>query len=257
MFLIKKIFSRLFFPVPLSLELMWVGLVCMWVWPRRRFGKWILMSGVLTLTLLSFYPIAQFLLKPIESQYSPLLIRSLADGEVFAQSHQVKWIVVLSGGAMKEPSFPLVSQLSSSSLLRLVEGITLYRKVPGVKLLVSGSLEEAELMSQFALSFGVPAEDLVSESNSRDTKDQARLIAHIVSQEPLVLVTEASHMPRSMALFLHQGLSPIAAPVGHRVALNPEYKWWTIFPNAESLKIAQRAIYEYLGLGWAMIRGQI
>lgn len=257
MFLFKKIFSRFFFPVPLSLELIWVGIVCMWLWPQRRFGKLIMMSGVLTLTLLSFPPLSHFLLQPLESQYSPLIIRSSAEGQKFAQSHQVKWIVVLSGGAVKEPSFPLVSQLSSSSVLRLVEGLALYRQVPGVKLLVSGSPQEAELMSKFALSFGVPAEDLVSEPNSRDTKDQARLIAHIVSQEPLVLVTEASHMPRSMALFRHQGLSPIAAPIGHRVVPNPGKKWWTIFPNAGSLRVAQRAIYEYLGLGWAMLRGQI
>ncbi|MDA0738698.1 MAG: YdcF family protein [Nitrospirae bacterium] len=257
MFLFKKIFSRLFFPVPLSLELMWVGLVCMWLWPQRRFGKLILMSGVLTLTLLSFYPLSQVLLKPLESQYPPLLIRSTAEGGVLAKSHQVKWIVVLAGGAMNEPSLPLMSQLSSSSVLRVVEGIALYRFVPGVKLLVSGSLVEAELMSQLALSFGVPGEDVVSESNSRDTKDQALRIANIVAKDPLVLVTEASHMPRSMGLFHKQGLSPIAAPVGHRVALNPEYKWWTLFPNAESLKIAQRAIYEYLGLAWAMVRGQI
>ncbi len=257
MFLFKKIFSKLFFPVPLSLELLWVGVVCMWVWPQRRFGKIILMSGVLTLTLLSFSPLTQLLLKPLESQYSPLLIQSLVDGHVFAKSHQVKWIVVLSGGSVQDPSLPLVSQLSSSSVLRLIEGIALYRFVPDVKLLVSGSLKEAKLMSQFAQSFGVPGEDLVAESNSRDTKDQARFIANIVGQEPLVLVTEASHMPRSMALFHKQGISPIAAPVAHRVRLNPEYTWRTLFPSAESLQIAERAIYEYLGLGWAMIRGQI
>jgi len=257
MFLFKKIFSRLFFPVPLSLELIWVGLVFMWVRPQRKVGKWLMMSGVLTLTLLSFYPISHRLLQPLESQYSPLLIRSAVEGQAFAKSHQVKWIVVLSGGYMKEPGLPLVSQLSSSSVLRLVEGIALYRYVPGVKLLVSGGTEEAELMSQFALSFGVSAKDLVSESNSRDTKDQAQFIAHIVDQEPLVLVTEASHMPRSMALLRKQGLSPIAAPVGHRVRLVTQYQWWKVFPSAESLKIAERAAYEYLGLAWAMVRGQI
>ncbi len=257
MFLFKKIFSRLFFPVPLSLEMIWIGLVFMWVRPQRQVGKWIMMSGVLTLTLFSFHPISHILLWPLESQYSPLLIRTSAEGHAFAQSQHVKWIVVLSGGCRKEPKFPLVSQLSSSSILRLVEGIALYRHVPGVKLLVSGGAEEVELMSQFALSFGVRGEDLIIESNSRDTKDQARFIANIVGQEPLVLVTEASHMPRSMALFRKQGLSPIAAPVGHRVKPVPEYQWWKIFPSAESLKMAERAAYEYFGLAWAMVRGQI
>ena len=41
MYLFKKIFSRVFFPVPLSLELMWVGLILVWLRPQRQMGKWI------------------------------------------------------------------------------------------------------------------------------------------------------------------------------------------------------------------------
>ncbi len=257
MYLFKKVVSRLFFPVPLSLELMWVGLVLMWLRPQRQGGKWIMASGVLLLTLLSIHPFAHMLLQPLESQYPPLTIRSSAEGRAFAQSHRVKWIVVLSGGGKVEPRFPLMSQLSSPSVIRLVEGIILYRHIPGVKLLVSGSPEETKLMYRFARTLGVPEDDVVSESNSRDTKDQARFIANIVTQDALVLVTEASHMPRSMALFRKQGLAPIAAPVGHRVMPNPHYEWWTLFPSAESLKAAERAVYEYLGLVWATMQGQI
>ncbi len=257
MFLFKKIFSRMFFPVPLSLELMWVGLLLMWIRPQRQVGKWMMISGVLLITLLSFHPISRALLTPLESQYPPLLIGSQVEGQALAQSQHVKWIVVLSGGAIEAPNFPLVSQLSSATLLRLIEGVALYRQVPGVKLLLSGSRLEADLMYQFARSFGVPEEDLVTESKGRDTKDQARFVADIVNQDALVLVTEASHMPRSMALFHKWGLSPIAAPVGHRVSPNPQYRWWSLFPSAWSLYMAQRAFYEYLGLAWAALRGQI
>jgi len=257
MYLFKKIVSRVFFPVPLSLELMWVGLLLMWVRPQRQVGKWMMVSGVLILTLLSFHPISGALLAPLESHYPPLLISSQVEGQAFAQSQHVKWIVVLSGGAVEEPHFPLVSQLASATLLRLVEGVALYRYVPGVKLLLSGSQLETGLMYQFARSFGVPEKDLVTESSSRDTKDQARFVADIVTQDVLVLVTEASHMPRSMALFHKWGLSPIAAPVGHRVNPNPQYRWWGLFPSAGSLNMAQRAFYEYLGLAWAALRGQI
>jgi len=257
MFLFKKIVSRVFFPVPLSLELMWVGLLLMWLRPQRQVGKWMMVSGVLLITLLSFHPISRVLLTPLESHYPPLLIGSQVEGQAFAQSQHVKWIVVLSGGAIEAPRFPLVSQLSSATLLRVIEGVALYRYVPGVKLLLSGSRREADLMYQFARRFGVPEEDLVTESKGRDTKDQARFVADIVDQDTLVLVTEASHMPRSMALFHKWGLSPIPAPVGHRVAPNPQYHWWSLFPSARSLTMAERAFYEYLGLAWAALRGQI
>ena len=257
MFLFKKFFSRIFFPVSLGLELIWVGLIFMWIRPNRQMGKWILVSGVLLLTLLSIHPFSYLLLEPLESYYPPLTISSSDDGKAFAQYENVKWVVVLAGGAAVQPDFPLASQLSRSSLVRMVEGISLYRRLPDVKLLISGSHDESTLMYQFALGFGVPEEDIVHESKSHDTKDQAAFIAKMVGQEVLVLVTEASHMPRSMALFRKQGLSPIAAPVGHLVRPNREYKLWSLFPNAGSLKMAERAVYEYLGIAWAMIRGQI
>lgn len=257
MFLFKKMVSRVFFPVPLSLELIWIGLVLMWMRPQRQIGKWILTAGVLVLTLLSFPPFASYLLKPLESQYPPLMIRTNAEGEAFSQKHPMKWVVVLSGGGRIEPSFPILSQLDGNSVQRLSEGIALYNFIPGVKLLVSGSPDQAKLMSQFARTFGVPQEDLVAESNSHDTKDHALFIKNIVEQDLFLLVTEASHMPRSMALFHKQGLSPIAAPVGHRVLPHGGNKLWSFFPSARSLILAERAVYEYLGLAWATIRGQI
>ena len=257
MYLFKKIFSRVFFPVPLSLELMWVGLILVWLRPQRQMGKWILSGGVVVFTLLSFQPISNALLEPLEEQYPPLMVQSKSAGETLVQAQNVKWIVVLSGGGVERPGFPLASQLSSATVLRLVEGIALYQKLPRVKLLISGSHGEAVLMHEFVLTFGVPREDVVVESHSRDTKDQARFVADIVQKEALVLVTEASHMPRSMGLFRKQGLSPIPAPVGHRIRPSTEIRWWSLFPSAESLKVAERAFYEYLGLGWAALRGQI
>ena len=257
MFLLKKILSRIIFPVPLCLELLWGGLVLTWIRPHRQVGKWMLISGVVLLTLLSFHPFAYLLLEPLESQYAPLVIRSPDEGKVFLQSQHVRWVVVLSGGSGVQPDFPLASQLSRPSVVRMVEGILLYRNLPGVKLLISGSPDESELMSRFALAFGVPVQDLVRESNSRDTKDQAKFIADIVKQDRLILVTDASHMPRSMALFRKQGIPAIAAPVAHMVQPNREYEWWSLFPNADSLRMAERAVYEYLGIGWALLRGQI
>ena len=257
MFIFKKLCSRILFPVPLSLELIWVGLFLMWIRPHRKIGKWVLTSGVMIFTLLSFHPISKILLDPLESQYPPLLIRSKVEAQALAKTEQIKWIVVLSGGARNAPSFPLASQLSRSSLLRLVEGVTLYKQIPHVKLLLSGSEVEARLMHQFVLTMGVPEEEVVVKTGSRDTKEQAIVAAEIVGEEALVLVTEASHMPRSMALFHKQGLFPLAAPVGHSILPDEKTELWAFFPNSGSLQIAERAFYEYLGLAWGVLRGQL
>jgi uncharacterized SAM-binding protein YcdF (DUF218 family) len=257
MFLFKKIFSRIFFPVPLSLELIWAGLFLMWVRPQLKIGKWVLASGVIVLTLLSFHPISKILLAPLESQYSPLLIRSQVEAQALAKTEQIKWIVVLSGGARNVPNLSVASQLSKSSLLRLVEGVILYKQIPHVRLLLSGSAVEARLMHQFVLAMGVPEGNVVVKAESRDTKDQAIVVAETVGEEALVLVTDASHMPRSMALFHKQGLFPLAAPVGHSTWPGEKRAVWAFFPNSGSLQIAERAFYEYFGLAWGLLRGQL
>ena len=133
----------------------------------------------------------------------------------------------------------------------------MYKQIPHVKLLISGSELETRLMRQFVLTMGVPEEDVIVESESRDTKDQALFVEKIVGKEALVLVTEASHMPRSMALFHKQGLFPIAAPVGHLISPGGKAGLWGFIPNSGSLQIAERAFYEYLGLAWGVLRGQI
>lgn len=62
-------------------------------------------------------------------------------------------------------------------------------------------VSNAEIMARVAMEIGVPERDIILESKSKDTKDEARFIKPIVGNEPFVLVTTASHIPRSMALF--------------------------------------------------------
>ena len=258
MFIFKKVVSRIFFPVPLSLELIWIGLLLAWIWPKRKIGKLFIVSGVVIFTLLSFQPISRILLEPLESQYPPLLIQSKVEAQALVQMEQVKWIVVLSGGGGDMPNLPLASQLSRVSLLRLAEGVTLYKQIPHVKLLLSGSDIEAGLMHQFVLNMGVPEADVVVEAGGRDTKDQTIAVAEIVGKEAFVLVTSASHMPRSMALFHKQSLFPLAAPVGHLIGPGGRIlSFWALVPNSRSLQMAERAFYEYLGLAWGALRGQL
>jgi uncharacterized SAM-binding protein YcdF (DUF218 family) len=95
------------------------------------------------------------------------------------------------------------------------------------------------------------------ESVSKDTKDEARLIEEIVGNDSFVLVTSASHMPRSMAIFEKRGMHPIPAPTEHLAKESQRISPGMFFPSADGLKKAERAFHEYLGLGWAKLRGQI
>lgn len=154
------------------------------------------------------------------------------------------------------------SNRSSVSLVRLVEGIRLQKVLPGSKLILSGGspfdpVPNAKVMADVALALGVKEEDIILESLSRDTKDEAQGVLNVVGGDRFVLVTSASHMPRSVALFEHLGMRPIPAPVGHHVKARLGMSPAMFFPKAGGLLKAQMAVHEYLGLVWARMRGHI
>ncbi len=251
-FLLKKIAAHLLSPLSLCIELLLLGLFLLWFTRKQRAGKIIVSLGVILLCLFSYCAVSDIFLRPLEHKYPPLI--NLAD------VHGVKWVVVLGGGHISDPGIPATSQLSDASMARLVEGIRLYKMLPGSKLVVSGGsgfdpVPEAVIMADVARAIGVNGRDLVLESLSRDTKDEARLIQEIVGKDRFVLVTSAAHMPRSMALFEKRGMRPIPAPTEYLAAESRGPAMF--FPSADGLERAERAFHEYLGLAWAKLRGQI
>ena len=80
--------------------------------------------------------------------------------------------------------------------------------------------------------------------------------------EPFLIVTSASHMPRSIALLGAQGLNPIAAPADFASDATTTVSWEApsvhrLYPNASSLWRSERTVYEYLGLLWARLTGML
>jgi uncharacterized SAM-binding protein YcdF (DUF218 family) len=173
-----------------------------------------------------------------------------------------KWVVVLGGGHISNPRLPVTSQITNSALSRLVEGIRLYKERPGRKLILTGGVifdpvPHARVLADIAQSIGVDKQDLVLEQSSMDTKDEAQFVKKLVGNEKFILVTSATHMPRSMALFRKQGLDPVPAPTGHIIKKKGGFGLGKFFPGAGELSQTERAVYEYLGMVWARLRGQI
>jgi uncharacterized SAM-binding protein YcdF (DUF218 family) len=254
LFLFKKIIAPMFFPVSLCLEILLLGLIFLWFTRKQKTGKVILSMGFLLFALLSFSAVSDELLRPLEYEYPPILKSEGISG--------IKWVVVLGGGHISDPQLPNTTQLNGASIARLVEGIRLYRMAPGSKLILSGGstfdpVPNAKIMADVAMAIGVNKNDLILESSSKDTKDQARLIKEIVGKERFVMVTSACHMPRSMALFEKQGMKPIPAPTGYGVKKRQRPSPGMFFPGAYALLKAEIAFHEYLGMAWAKIRGQM
>lgn len=260
MFLLKKIIGSAMSPLVFSLGLVLIGFLLLLVLRKKRYGRVLVVTGFLLIMSMSIWPVANFLLLPLEKQYHPLDVAQANKANIDIK--KIKWIVVLAGGQIHDLNLPVASRLSEDSLVRMVEGIRLHRLLPDSKLLVSGgsgysSVPEAETMRLFALEMGVEASSIVLEGESRDTAHQAVLIKNIMGEsmsEPIILVTSASHMPRSMALFKKQGFNPIAAPAGFLVENIINKNFLHYLPAEKNLYKSHRAVHEYLGLAWGKIR---
>jgi uncharacterized SAM-binding protein YcdF (DUF218 family) len=262
MFLMKKIVPLLLYPVSLCLGILILGLFCLWGTRRPRLGKVLVTLGTVLLLLLSLPCISEQFLTPLERRYPALLHPEKISWEGQKSGTSPKWIVVLGGGHVSDPSLPASSQISPAALGRVVEGVRLYKAIPGSKLLFSGGrvfdpVPEAEVMAQIAGLLGVKLQDISLESDSRDTADQAEIIAKRIGRERFILVTSACHMPRSMALFRKRGLQPIPAPTDFQVRESQGFDPNRFFPQATSLGQVETALHEYLGLAWAWLRGEI
>jgi uncharacterized SAM-binding protein YcdF (DUF218 family) len=175
----------------------------------------------------------------------------------------VKYIVVLGGSQICDPAVTTASQFHPYFLVRLIEGIHLYRQIPGSKLILSGGNDEyepstnAELMKRMALSLGVKKEDILLEDRSKNTYEEVKIIKDMVGKEKIILVTSAAHMPRSMALFKKFGMQSIAAPTNHLSKKYHKIPPDEFFPKADNLKKSEVAFYEYLALIKEKLAGRI
>ena len=133
MFILKKIISSFLYPFPISLLLSFLGLYLLWFTTKQRAGKILISAGLVILTLFSYHVLVDRLLRPLERQYDTIEIKSLSPVQKTEDKSAIKFVVVLGGGHTSDPELPLMSQIGRSSLVRLIEGIRIYRKISGRK----------------------------------------------------------------------------------------------------------------------------
>ncbi|HEX8285970.1 MAG TPA: ElyC/SanA/YdcF family protein [Pyrinomonadaceae bacterium] len=254
MFFFKKLVTPFLMPVPFCLGLLVAGLLLLWLKRRERAGKYLATAGALLLVAFGYGVGTNRLLVGLERRYQPVADAAPAAG-------RVRWVVVLGGGSSSDKSLPEGTRLTESSLARLVEGVRLQRQLPGSRLLLSGgsvfgSDPDAETMRALAVSLGVDPASLVLDSVSPDTETQAEVVRAQLGTEEFFLVTSASHMHRSVALFRKVGANPLPAPTHFLAQRGGGLAPGDFFPGSGGLRRAETVAYEYLGLAWAKVRGR-
>jgi uncharacterized SAM-binding protein YcdF (DUF218 family) len=138
---------------------------------------------------------------------------------------------------------------------RLLRGFELARAGKARFVLISagdprampGDTSEAEWAGRKLREWGIPADRIVAEPRSRNTRENAVETARIVRERgwgSLLLVTSAMHAPRSLGSFRAVGLAPDVLPVDWKGGDGRGTRW---IPNAEALRSSTAAIRELAG----------
>jgi len=112
-------------------------------------------------------------------------------------------------------------------------------------------------MRNTAVMLGVPRSDLILERGSKNTYQEAKFLKKTLGKRPFLLVTSATHMKRSMALFRAAGTQPIPAPTQYLSKSNEYSAGKYLLPRSSSLVNDDLSIHEYLGMIWAHANDQV
>ena len=251
MFLAKKIIANLLYPVPVCLELLVIGFLLLVFTRFERAAKGLIAAGIVLLAVLSLTPTSQMIAHPLESRYLPIQsVKAVKD---------FRYVVVLGHGIVSDPRLPTNSQLSTTALARLVEGVRLLKGIRGQLILSGGAVFDpvasAEGYAKVARIMGVLPSEMILVDTPKDTAEEAAAISRIVGEEPFLLVTSAAHMPRAVALFKKQGADPVPSPADYRTAKGEALSPDDYFPSAENLVTTRYAWHEYLGMMWGKVIG--
>jgi uncharacterized SAM-binding protein YcdF (DUF218 family) len=249
-FVLSKLAWALLSPSNLLLILFALGTLFL-LFNRARIAKWILVpTSVVALSIMS-YPMADWLMTPLESRFSkPLQMPEKIDG-----------IIVLGGGEdiMRSASWHVAEVGQGAD--RFIGAAQLSLDYPQAKILYAGgnsSVQKQGLQNDLSIeqqlfsAMGVDLKRLIIEKQARNTFENFTNIKPLLPKTTddklgsYLLVTSAFHMPRSVGIARKQGINVIPYPVDYR-SLQAEQRVWGL-DFYDHLQVLEPAWKEWIGL---------
>lgn len=126
-----------------------------------------------------------------------------------------------------------------------------------------GPRPASDAMAELLQDLGVPESAIIRETASSNTHEHGRNLLPILKQKGfkrILLVTSASHMPRSMGVFKKScpGIEFIPAPTDFRI-VELDLPWYrelvNLIPTPGNLVQFSETMHEYLGMAYYRLRG--
>jgi uncharacterized SAM-binding protein YcdF (DUF218 family) len=253
LFILKKWIGALLMPLPLVLMLFLCALILLFFTQKQKLAKFNLVLSFILLFLFSFMPVSEQLTQSLERQHPPIM----------QPAQNFQYILLLGSGGIADPSLPVTGQLSAVALSRFAEALRLYHANPNATLVVSGGSfgdikSHALLMQELAISMNIAKDKIIRLDNTLDTDDEAKQMSKIIRGKSAALVTSATHMTRSLALFHQYNSSPTPAPANYlaptRLGETPSYYY---IPSSYNLDKTKVSWHEYIGKLQNFLKAQL
>lgn len=211
----------------------------------RKFSRGLFAVVLIFLVTLTFFPVGEWLIYPLESRYksNPTLPTNV-DG-----------VIMLSGGEEVLLSRAWNQIEFDKAVERNIYFLAFIREYPNAKFVYSGGGlprykgYSKELMEKFIAKFGLDSSNVIFDLKSKNTLENVKnSYATVIPQknERWVVVTSAWHMPRAKLLFDRYNWKVIPFPVDHLSQKGNLFRFKINF--SENLSVFKIAIKEWIGI---------
>ena len=253
-----KLIALMATPIMWVLGLMVLGLILGLRQRRKRLcfiGRILIIVAGLVLYLFSIPAISDRLLYSLESQHRQ------PDVEVLSS---LDLVVVLGAGYHPSGGFRESAEPSGLGYARVFGGVKAFKN-SGARALAfcEGWRDDAresgaEVMKAFAIELGVQEDKIITEDKSQNTMENTMELKRLLApkeQRHIGLVTSAWHMPRSERVFRQVFPGDTIVPIPAGYLYTPQTRFLKrMIPSARALEISTRAIHEWIGMLWYIIR---
>ncbi len=236
--------------------LVWVLILLLVAWLIKKKRKVYLIAAFLTLYFFSNH----FIFFEVSRAYEARAKQEYQLKENYEAA------IVLGGMVRMDEANNLVAFEGSSDRFLAILPFYFNKKVD--KIIISGGSgrllqdeKEAEILKNYLLKIGVKDKDILIETKSKNTYENALHTAELIKQHnlkgPFLLSTSATHMYRSELCFKKQGIAFDTFPVDH-IAIDREFNPDRLFvPKADILAKWKALLHEWLGLISYKLNGYI
>ncbi len=139
---------------------------------------------------------------------------------------------------------------------RLIYTVHLYNRGIIKKIFISGGngsliksdFKESKTIKSFLVDHGIKKTDIIIESESRNTKENAIASSKIINkQKKYLLITSATHMKRAMYCFEKVDINVVPFSVDNSMTYSSNNLVYIFLPRARTLELWEELIHEIIG----------